>query len=352
LKSVFPQRVIVRIPNWIGDAVVSLSSIQGIQSRYPSLQISVMGPKAITSLLSEFSDVVSYHPENPSEQPPFDLGFCFPLSFRSAYELWRVPSKKRIGYAHEGRSFFLSHRLSYSSWETRHLHQVTYYQEMIQSVFHDLTFAPPKLSVPEPRRREAMVQNLRHLESDDVLLAVNPGAFFGSAKTWPSSSFISLLSKLLLDYPKIRIILFSGEKDREKADVLERSLLKEKVVPLQGKTSLSDSLAILSGCDYLLTNDSGMMHMGAALGIPGAVFFGPTDPVATGPLGGKIRVLRHHVTCAPCLLRECPIDHRCMTGLTWEAVHGPIVEDLRKILVHKESKISKNKISAGEEMER
>jgi len=137
-----------------------------------------------------------------------------------------------------------------------------------------------------------MAQNLGHLESDDVLLAVNPGAFFGSAKTWPSSSFISLLSRLLLDYPKIRIILFSGEKDREKADVLERSLPKEKVVPLQGKTSLSDSLAILSGCDYLLTNDSGMMHMGAALRITRDIrerFAGKDIMIVSPDVGGVVR---------------------------------------------------------------
>ena len=176
---------------------------------------------------------------------------------------------------------------------------------------------------------------LGDLAGDEMLIAVNPGAFFGSAKTWPSSYFVSLLSRLLEDHSSIRIILFSGKKDREKADVLETALPKEKVFPLQGKTSLPDSLAILSGCDYLLTNDSGMMHMGAALGIPGTVFFGPTDPVATGPLGGTIRVQSHHVTCAPCLLRECPIDHRCMTGLAWETVHGPIVDDLRKIQMQK-----------------
>jgi heptosyltransferase-2 len=296
-----------------------------------------MGPEPITSLLSDFSDVACYDPARSYKQDPFDLGFCFPLSFRSAYELWRVPCKQRIGYAHEGRSFFLSRRLDYDAWQKHHHHQVTYYQEMVQSAFHDLTFLPPKLSVPEPRRREAMSRYLGRLDGDEILLGVNPGAFFGSAKTWPSSYFISLLSRLLIDYPNIRIILFSGGKDREKADVLEQALPKEKIVPLQGKTSLPDSLAILSGCNYLLTNDSGMMHMGAALGIPGAVFFGPTDPVSTGPLGGKIRILSHHVTCAPCLLRECPIDHRCMTGLTWEAAHGPIFEDLRKIQAQKES---------------
>lgn len=331
------DRIIIRIPNWIGDAVVSLSSIQGIRSRYQNAQIFVMGPEPITSLLSDFSDVACYDPARSYKQDPFDLGFCFPLSFRSAYELWRVPCKQRIGYAHEGRSFFLSRRLDYDAWQKHHHHQVTYYQEMVQSAFHDLTFLPPKLSVPEPRRREAMSRYLGRLDGDEILLGVNPGAFFGSAKTWPSSYFISLLSRLLIDYPNIRIILFSGGKDREKADVLEQALPKEKIVPLQGKTSLPDSLAILSGCNYLLTNDSGMMHMGAALGIPGAVFFGPTDPVSTGPLGGKIRILSHHVTCAPCLLRECPIDHRCMTGLTWEAAHGPIFEDLRKIQAQKES---------------
>ena len=346
-----PTRIIVRIPNWIGDAIVSLSSIQAIRSRYQNVQISVMGPEPITALLSEFSDVVSYNPTNISSKIFFDLGFCFPLSFRSAYELWRIPCKERIGYAHEGRSFFLSRRLNYPAWANHHFHQVTYYQEMVQSVFHDLSFNPPKLVVPDSRRRDAMARHLGALDGREILLAVNPGAFFGSAKTWPSSYFISLLSRLLIDYPSIRIILFSGGKDREKADVLERALPKEKVVALQGKTALSDSLAILSGCDYLLTNDSGMMHMGAALGLPGTVFFGPTDPVATGPLGGKIRVLSHHVTCAPCLLRECPIDHRCMTGLTWEIAHGPIFEDLRRIRMQKEQGVTASELeSSGSEV--
>ena len=337
------RRIIVRIPNWIGDAVISLSALQGIAKSLSACEISLMGPESITSLFSEFSDFIPYQPEKSSKKTSFDLGFCFPLSFRSAYELWRVPCQKRIGYANEGRSLFLNRRLDYNAWQSRHLHQVTYYQEMVQSVFHDLTFLPPKLSVPESRRHEAMMRYLGDLAGDEMLIAVNPGAFFGSAKTWPSSYFVSLLSRLLEDHSSIRIILFSGKKDREKADVLETALPKEKVFPLQGKTSLPDSLAILSGCDYLLTNDSGMMHMGAALGIPGTVFFGPTDPVATGPLGGTIRVQSHHVTCAPCLLRECPIDHRCMTGLAWETVHGPIVDDLRKIQMQKNPELLKKR---------
>ena len=225
----------------------------------------------------------------------------------------------------------MNRSIDYAHWKNKSLHQSTYYKELAESVFGTLPELDPVLSVPAEKRDMAWDFLRTHHLEDLVLVGINPGAYYGAAKMWPPEYYKDFIQRILNHIPDVGIVFFSGEKDRWVAREISSGLPKDRVVSTDGKLSLSDSIALLSLCRYVVTNDSGMMHLGGALGLPGAAIFGPTDPVATGPMGGRTRVFRFPVRCSPCLLRYCPIDHRCMRSLTPDLIWPTIREDLEKL---------------------
>jgi heptosyltransferase-2 len=335
MTSVFgkiPDRLYVYGVNWIGDAVLSLPTLQAIRRQFPETFISVLASTqtvdvyGLSPVVDEVFPVLSRSGKAFSKENAVSL--CFPLSFRSAWILWKGGWPNRIGYAFEGRSLLLSRALDYAGWKMKGQHQSTYYRELAESVYGPLAESDPVLSAP-PEEREKARKFLRdqHLEGR-FLVAVNPGAYYGAAKMWPSGFYADLVRRILDDDPDIGVVLFSGEKDRWVTRDIAASVSASRVVSIDGALKLPESVALLSLCHYVLSNDSGMMHLGGALGLPGAALFGPTDPVATGPMGGRTRILRHPVRCSPCFLRYCPIDHRCMLFLTPDLIWPTIREDL------------------------
>jgi len=147
---------------------------------------------------------------------------------------------------------------------------------------------------------------------------LNPGAAYGSAKRWGEDRFAeagdALASELGID-----VAIIGSEKERSIAERIQ-GLMRSRVAVLNGKTSLETLIGVISEASLVLTNDSGPMHIAAALGVPTVAVFGPTDDVATGPYGRRTRIVREPVDCSPCMLRDCPIDHRCMTRVSPEAV--------------------------------
>ena len=330
-----PSRLYVYGVNWIGDAVMSLSTLQAIRSQFPETFISVLAScqtqdvYGLSPVVDEVLPVLSRPGKAFSKRNAVSL--CFPLSFRSAWTLWKGGWPNRIGYAFEGRSLLLSRALDYTGWKRRGQHQSTYYRELAESVYGPLEASDPVLSVP-PEEREKARKFLREQHLDGrFLVAVNPGAYYGAAKMWPPDSYADLIRHILDCDPDIGVVLFSGEKDRWVTRDIASRVSSSRVVSIDGVLKLPVSVALLSLCHYVLSNDSGMMHLGGALGLPGAALFGPTDPVATGPMGGRTRILRHPVRCSPCFLRYCPIDHRCMLSLTPDVIWPTIREDLENV---------------------
>ncbi|MHB1927671.1 MAG: lipopolysaccharide heptosyltransferase II [Leptospirillum sp.] len=319
--------------NWIGDAIVSLATLEGVREKFPDIRMTVISS-------SRTLDVYSLSPSVSSVLSSENLGnrlfgtesgvatLCFPLSFRSAWNLWRLGLPGRVGYAAEGRSLLLDRTLDYKKWKARHLHQASYYRELAESVLGPIPQKNPRLQIPDDLVEGAR-QFLKDNGIDDTLrIAINPGAFFGSAKMWPSRYYRSLIQRILKEIPDVSVILFSGEKDKSVTREISDDTCSPRVVSTDGQLLLKESIALLSQCHYLVSNDSGMMHIGAALGMKGIALFGPTDSVATGPMSTQTRILSHPVSCAPCFLRECPIDHRCMEFLTPETVFHVLREDL------------------------
>lgn len=319
--------------NWIGDAIISLSTLEGIKEKFPDIRITVIASSRtldVYSLSPSVSSVLSRESLGPNsiKTGQESATLCLPLSFRSAFDVWRLKLPNRVGYGSEGRSLFLNRTLNYQKWKTKHLHQTSYYRELAESVLGTLPNKNPRLQIPEPLQEGALAFMTANNLDNTIRIAINPGAYFGSAKMWPSRSYQALIQKFLREIPDVSIVLFSGEKDKAVTREIAQSVNSPQVVSTDGRLPLTESIALLSRCHYLVSNDSGMMHIGAALNMKGIALFGPTDPVATGPMSDKIRILSHPVSCSPCFLRECPIDHRCMEFLTPETVFPMIREDL------------------------
>ena len=319
--------------NWIGDAIISLSALEGIRQKSPEIPIIVLSPPR-TSQIYELSPAVTSVitfgngklPKTP--QGKSSVVLCFPLSFRSAWNLWRSGFKNRVGYGSEGRSFLLNRIIDYKNWKNKHLHQSTYYRELAEAVLGPIPLEPSRLRISSELLNKGQQFLLSNHVQDHFRIAINPGAYFGSAKMWPIRFYKTLIGKILEEFPNTAIILFSGEKDRHVTREIFEAFHSPNIISTDGSVPLNESIAILSQCHYLVSNDSGMMHIGAALEMKGVSIFGPTDPFATGPMSKEIRVLSHQVSCSPCFLRECPIDHRCMEFLTPEKVFLEIKDDM------------------------
>jgi heptosyltransferase-2 len=333
-----PQTLYVRGLNWIGDAVLSLGALQGLRKVRPDLTIVVGAPEATADVyrMSEAVDSVIPPPSIGREGfHRFDAALILPLSFRSAFESFPL-SRRRIGFAGEGRSILLTRALSYQSWKSVHAHQSTYYETLFQEIDPRVSFDPPVLRFSDAEIADARTR-LEESPGSGPRIAINPGAYYGRAKTWPIPHFEGLIRRLFDYDPDLTVVLFSGQADRPLAEEIKKRVADSRVISFAGRLALKESAATLSLCDYLVTNDSGMMHLGGATGRRGVALFGPTDPVATGPLrpkaGAGLSVLSYQVSCQPCLLRECPIDHRCMEGLLPELVYARIIQDLDRLII-------------------
>jgi len=255
----------------------------------------------------------------------FDLAILFQNAFEAAVIPFFAGVPRRIGYATESRQVLLTDPVPLPDWRSTE-HEVFYYLYLIaaleQSLFGSNTVIdhPPDatLELSETRKHEAR----RRLSADGVqenneVVAVCPGSINSRAKRWAAKSFAALADGLI---ERGKQVLLIGSKAEEDVSVEVTSHMREHPIVLTGKTTLDELTAILSICDLVITNDTGPAHIAASLGRPTIVIFGPTNPLTTRPFSAQAEILRHPPDCAPCMLRDCPIDHRCMTAITVDEV--------------------------------
>jgi heptosyltransferase-2 len=164
------------------------------------------------------------------------------------------------------------------------------------------------------------------------LLGICAGAEYGPAKRWPLDNFAQVARALATRWPEIEWRLFGAPGEAAMGEELGAKLQGVKHRNLVGRTTLSQLIHDLKECRLLLTNDTGTMHLAAALGVPTVSIFGSTEPVLTGPLGSHHHIVRHHVPCSPCFRRECPFGHyQCLTGVTVERVEAEVMRALVKV---------------------
>jgi heptosyltransferase-2 len=231
-----------------------------------------------------------------------------------------------IGFAANLRSWLLSHPVPYPKNKEQQ-HQVLTYKALLAPLGISPSNTPPKLYLDpaEITRAKEFLQRLEIDPARHTVIGINPGAAYGSAKCWLPERFVRVSQKLLED-PKVRILYFADGKGEELVSSICKNL-PENVINLAAKTTIRELMALISLCRVLLTNDSGPMHIAAALGTPLLALFGSTSEIKTGPMP-QGEVIHKHVECSPCYKRVCPIDFRCMTQIESDEV----VQRLKKII--------------------
>ncbi len=259
------------------------------------------------------------------KEKEFDTAILFQNAFEAALIAYMAGIPRRLGYTTDNRSLLLTDSIL-PGGQTYTQHLIDYYLEIPRYLhFKVEPRMDPVLSIAEIDRLCAMEYLKDHgVDTDSPILGVAPGAAYGPAKMWPSERFAEVAESVLKDR-RGKALLFGSKKDKEACNTIH-NLLEEGCVNLAGKTTLNEAMALISLCNLFITNDSGLMHIASALGIPTIAIFGSTDPKRTGPSGPRDKVLYKAVDCSPCHERTCPTDFKCMKDITVEEVLRAILE--------------------------
>jgi heptosyltransferase-2 len=314
------ERVVVRAPNWLGDVVLSLPALRDVRKAFPTARLAVMARAWVAEVYRAVPDVDailesrSHRDDVAALRGAFDLAVLLPNSFGTALVAWRAGVPHRWGYATDGRGLLLTRRCRVPA-AVRGRSQVYYYRAMLEGLGLAIEGPPDaSLACPAPWRE----RGLSLLGGAGPVIGVNPGAFYGSAKRWPAERFAAA-ADLVARRLGAAVAIVGSPAERPIGERIA-GLLRAPARVLCGETTLAELVGVLAGLRLLLTNDSGPMHLAAALGTPLVAVFGSTDWTETAPFGERAAVVREEVECAPCLLRECPIDHRCMTRVAPDRV--------------------------------
>lgn len=317
-----PGRVVVRAPNWLGDVVFSLAAIRDLRRNFPAARIEVLVRPALAALYGAVREVDGVRVSGGLRedvrtlQGAFDAAVLLPNSFGTALAPFLAGVPARWGYATDGRGPLLTRRARVPVG-VRGRSEVYYYRAMLAGVGLEVS-ASPDVSLRCPDDWAARGAAL--LEGPGDWIGINPGAAFGTAKRWIPERFAAVADRVARD-TGAGVAVVGAASERPLGEAIA-GIMRSPTRVLCGETTLADLTGVLSRMRLLLTNDSGPMHVAAALGVPVVAVFGPTDWRETAPLGAGHRVVREPVGCSPCKLRECPIDHRCMRLVTVERVLG------------------------------
>jgi lipopolysaccharide heptosyltransferase II len=312
-RDLQPFRILIRSSNWLGDAIMSVPAVRAIKRGRIDAHITILTPGKLADVwkgVTEVDEVITIEREESifavakRLRGTFDVAILFPNSLRVALEVWLADIPRRVGYPGHHRRALLNQVLAPKRRKKdlrRPEHQVHHYLALAEFVGAHIKGASNRTPARPP------VKNAR------PVIGLCPGAEYGPAKRWLPERFAEVV-RIVHECAEAEWKVFGVEKDRPITDAIITAA-KVPCTDLAGKTTLAELMAELRTCDLLLTNDTGTMHLAAFLGVPTVSIFGSTEPTLTGPLGANHRVLRHHVECSPCFLRECPIDFRCMKAI-------------------------------------
>ena len=365
-------RILVRGTNWLGDAVITTPALLRLRERFPEAHIALLTPEKLRDLWIRHpavNEVISIRANESVfsiaarlRWEKFDAAMVLPNSPRSAIETWLAGIPQRIGYSRPWRNFFLTKTVAPRPGETRmhkrspaeikalvsqapdpkpqtpnprpqipaSAHQIHDYLHLAAALGANPEPLPPRLVIDPGEMEQARKKFLK--DHPGPVFGLNPGAEYGPAKRWPVERFIATV-KEVHEQADAAWILFGGKNDAPITAQIEAALLagwerhqkgpRPVFFNLAGQTTLRELMASLKLCRVLLTNDTGPMHVAAALGVPVVVPFGSTSPELTGPISSgntHHQIFKADVPCAPCFLRECPIDFRCMNSIRVDRV--------------------------------
>ena len=333
------RRLLIRAPNWLGDAVMALPAMEAVRQAFGDAHVAVA---AIPSIAPLFAEETSAGPDSVIALPDpaaevqalragrFDAILLLPNSFRSAWLARRASIPERWGYAAGLRRWLLTRPISRPRGRQ---HQSAYYLDLVKGLDIPPVDARPRVAVRPATLARADALLAAHglgrtAEGGSRCIGFAPGAAYGHAKRWPPRMVVETIVRLSRE-SNVACLIFGAGDDRDSGREIESSLPADvHAVNLIGRTDLRLLAGVISRCAAFVSNDSGAMHLAAALGVPVVAIFGPTDERVTSPLASSNvvvpDVLTHSVFCRPCMLRDCPIDHRCMTGIPVDTVVGAL----------------------------
>ncbi len=332
------MKILVRATNWVGDAVMALPALEAIRQRELRAHIAVLARPWVAELYRDlgFADqlIVFDHAGRHAgiggveqlarelRRERFDVALLLQNAFQAAWVAWRAGIPRRIGYARDRRSWLLTQAVELPQAGEIPSPEPYYYLELLRRAGW-LEQLPQLSGVTlragdEARRNGENKLRAAGAREGSRRVVIAPGAAFGAARCWPVERYAALADRAAAELDA-DVVLVGSAADRDTAQRIAAAM-RSRAILLAGQTTIGELPGVLRACSAFVGNDSGAMHVAAAVGLPVVGVFGPTDPQATAPLSNRLTVVREAAECSPCLLRVCPVDHRCMTRIAVERV--------------------------------
>jgi len=341
------MKLLIRATNWVGDAIMALPALRLVRERFPEAHIAILALPYVAKIYDRqgIADELMVYDRKGEHSglrgrsrlaaalraKKFDTALLLQNAFDAAWIAWRGGIPERIGYDRDARGLLLTQAIPVPKRGEIPAHEKYYYLELLRRAgWLDKLPEIPEISLrvadEDSQRAEGKLRSLG-VRAGALRIAVAAGASYGSAKCWPPERFAEALNQMRRERDA-DVILFGTPAEAVVAAAIAGAL-GQPALDLTGKTLIGELPALLKCCSVFLGNDSGAMHVAAAVGLPVVAVFGPTDPDGTAPVTRRCTVVQQKPYCSPCFLRRCPTDHRCMTAIS----PGRVGDSLRSVLV-------------------
>jgi heptosyltransferase-2 len=328
------MRLLIRATNWVGDAIMALPALRMVRERFPEAHIAILALPYVAQIYDRqgIADELMVYDRNGEHSgwrgrsrlaaalraKKFDTALLLQNAFDAAWIAWRGAIPERVGYDRDARGLLLTRAIPVPKRGEIPAHEKYYYLELLRRAgWLDRLPEIPEISLrvaaEDSQRAEGKLRSLG-MRAGALRIAVAAGASYGSAKCWPPERFAEALNQMRRERDA-DVILFGTPAEAGVATAIAGAL-EQPPLDLTGKTGIGQLPALLKCCSVFLGNDSGAMHVAAAVGLPVVAVFGPTDPDGTAPVTGLCTIVQEKPYCSPCFLRRCPTDHRCMTAIS------------------------------------
>jgi heptosyltransferase-2 len=336
------ERIVILAPNWLGDIAMALPAIRDLRRHFAHAHLTVAARSSVAKVFRAVhgvDDILTFTSKKGQttqlKEGKFDIAILFPNSFRSAWTVRRAGIPQRWGYRSDFRTPLLTKAVRRPK---KRIHFGEYYQELVRKLGVETGPLTPRIELPS-----SVVEASRTLlkdrgwEPNRPLIGIAAGAAFGHAKRWPANRYAALIAMVRDELDAACVLLGTGA-DRDASQAIEDGLGNDRrlVINLVGQTEMLSFMGVIANCSALVANDSGALHVAAAMGVPVIAIYGPTSEQFSKPLtsqegaADRVVTISQDVFCRPCWLRDCPIDHRCMRRIAPERVYASLRQLLQQ----------------------
>ena len=343
------MKLLIRATNWVGDAIMALPALRLVRERFPEAHIAILALPYVAQIYDRqgIADELMVYDRKGEHSglrgrsrlaaalraKKFDTALLLQNAFDAAWIAWRAAIPERIGYARDARGLLLTKAIPVPKRGEIPAHEKYYYLELLRragwlETLPEVSEITLRVAGEDSQRAEEKLRSLG-IRAGALRIAVGAGASYGSAKCWPPERFAQALDQMRRERDA-DVILFGTPAECGVSAAID-SALTRPALNLTGKTEIGELPALLARCTVFLGNDSGAMHVAAAVGLPVVAVFGPTDPDGTRPVTRRCTIVQEKPYCSPCFLRRCPTDHRCMTAVSPDRVSDSLSRALAEV---------------------